>query len=89
MRLNNKGLAWIWIVAIIAIVSVTITWYIESYVANIIMDALEPYIPEQYRGTMTILRYVIAVFPLLFCFGILLWAYARSSRPQEVSYPFG
>lgn len=86
--MNNRGVAWIWISCLIAIALFSIAWFVLSQVAFAVIDAVAANFPGDYQWVITIARNVLQWFPIMMIFGLLLWAYVRSQRPQDVSYPY-
>lgn len=86
--MNNRGVTWIWVSCLIAIVVFSISWFVLSYPALAIIDSLSGSMPSDQQWVLAIARTVLQWFPILMIFGLLLWAYVRSQRPQEVSYPY-
>lgn len=87
---NGRGVAWIWAVCLITIIVLVIAWFALSYPTLMLIDTVtgNPNWPSEYSGTVTIIRNVIQWFLILMVFGLLIWAYVSSQRPQEVSYPY-
>ncbi|MEM1589812.1 MAG: hypothetical protein QW175_05290 [Candidatus Bathyarchaeia archaeon] len=86
--MNNRGVAWIWVSCLIAIVIFSIAWFVLSPVALTIIDSVTAYYPSDIQWVITIAKNVLQWFPIIMIFGLLLWAYVRSQRPQDVSYPY-
>jgi len=84
------NLAYIWIVCFFTIFIVTITWWILAPVALTIIDSITNNfnLGSPWDSLITIMKNVLYWFPLLLIFGVIIWAYNASKKPQVVTYPY-
>lgn len=89
MSRSNSGVIWIWLVCILGLFTLAITWMALSYPAFFFMDAMrENYnYPPTAETAINILETAISWFLVFFVIGLLLWAIASSIKRPEESYP--
>lgn len=79
---------WVWVVWIIALFFLSLTWLVFLYPVSQIIDALEGtgMVPAEGQLTVDFLKALYYLAPILIAFGLTVWAYLRAQRPQEVTY---
>jgi len=86
---KHKGMVYTWIVVLAAIFIVSCAWIIMSqmYVPNIFPEYGEQL--DAFPETQTTYNTIVNVWnywPLIFIFGLIAWAFARSQKREYDSY---
>jgi hypothetical protein len=91
LRSDHSGIISIWIVCFISLIVYSILWFTLGWATFSIMDSVEASFsfPAQALPTIAAMRLVLTWHPLLFFFGMLLWAYNLSQKTEEITQPIG
>lgn len=91
LRRNQSAIIWVWAVCFLAITVNSIAWLVLGWPTYIALDAIESSytFPSVATGTIALIRYVVALEPVMVITGMILWAYVNSGRREEPTYPVG
>jgi hypothetical protein len=86
---NRSGIIWVWAVCFLSIIVYSIAWFSLGWGFNLFIDAIEAsYTFESPTDvTVALLKTVVAWHPIIFVFGMILWALVNSQRREDVTYP--
>lgn len=91
LRRNRSGLIYVWVVCFFAIVIYSIAWFVLGWSAMMTIQAVED--AYTFTGpaatTVDLVKTVIAWHPLIFIFGMIIWALVNSHKREYVSYQEG
>jgi hypothetical protein len=87
---NHRGFIWVWAVCIMSICVYSICWFSLGWAAMAVIDQmlLMYSFPPQAQLIIAVIKQVICWHPILFIFGMLLWAYVNSQRVDPITYPY-
>jgi len=99
-RLNKKGSAAVWLIFLVTLFTITMIYNFLSYpVSNIqvnvkgwINDTVTSQnstIGEKALSTLNVIDIVWQYWPLLFIFGLIIWAFLASTRKEPIYEGFG
>lgn len=91
---DEKGIVWVWVVAICAWAIMAIAYFALSTVLYIVLDSVEAWAPwsghaweSQYMATIELTRNVCAWFLIIMTVGLLMWALINSARREDQTFP--
>lgn len=83
---DNSGVVWVWAVVIIGLIIYSLVWFSTGFALMEVIDVVE----GEYTFASPIshaslfIKTMFQYHPLLFLFGMLLWAYVNSQRKVQV-----
>lgn len=89
MQAANKGIVWVWVVALAGICVYAISFYVLLYPALEIIGVAEGMVSWDADSTFTLnlVKTVLNWHPILFIVGLIIWAFVNSQRREDVTYP--
>lgn len=86
---DNKGIIWVWVVAITAWAIMAVAYFSLSMVVYMVLDQVEGFytFSEQELGVITLTKNVTGWFLIIMTIGILGWALINSARRETSTYP--
>lgn len=86
---DNRGIVWVWVVALCTWAIMAIAYFSLSIVVYMVLDSVEAFYPwgAEEMGVITLTRNVCAWFLIIMTVGILGWALINSVRRGEDTYP--
>jgi len=84
-KLDKKAVIWIYSVIILGTLCYSIIWFATGWAVFEVADASEAIFDmgEPIATTATIMRLFFQYHPIMFFFGMMLWAYVNSQRRRE------
>jgi cbb3-type cytochrome oxidase subunit 3 len=91
LKNDKRGIITIWIVCLLSLCVYSILWWTLGWVTFNVIDVMTASFsyPPQATLTITLMKAVLTWHPILFFFGMLLWAYNLSQKTEEVTTPIG
>lgn len=88
-RDDRRGIIWVWSVCFLTITVNSLAWLVLGWPTYLALDAIEQSytFPSVATNTITLIRYVVALEPVLVILGMLLWAYVNSGKHETPTYP--
>lgn len=89
MKDANKGVVWIWAVALAGLCVYAIAFYAMVYPTLMLIGIVEGMTTWSADAsfTLNLVKTVLNWHPILFIIGTLIWAFVNSQRREEVTYP--
>lgn len=86
----KQGIVWVWLVALIAIVILTIGWFALWWPTLMIIEIVEDSysFPSSSQMAINLVKTVGAWFLIIMVIGFLAWALVNSMKRQEPTYPY-
>jgi len=90
-RENGQAIISIWIVCFLSLAVYSILWFTLGWATFSVIDSVTASysFPAQAQLTITAMKLVLTWHPVLFFFGMLLWAYNLSQKTEEITQPVG
>ena len=86
LKNNKSGVVWIWVVIIVGILAYSLIWFSVGWVVIEVADNVESQYtyepPISYAASF--IRLIFQYHPILFFFGLMLWAYVNSQRNVQL-----
>jgi len=83
---DKSGVVWIWVVIIVGILAYSLVWFSVGWAVIEVADNVESQYtfepPVSYAATF--IRTIFQYHPILFFFGLMLWAYVNSQRRVDM-----
>lgn len=85
---DKRGVIWVWVVILIGLFIFSLVWFTTGYalleISDTVTDQYTFPAPASYAA-----EFILSVFrygPILFLFGMALWAYVNSQRRRPIGY---
>jgi hypothetical protein len=90
-REDHRGIVSIWIVCFISLGVYSILWFTLGWATFKIIDIMTSSFsyPPPAMLTINLMELVLRWHPILFFFGMLLWAFNMSQKGEETTVPMG
>ena len=90
LRDRKGSILWVWIVCLLSIVTMAFLWFIWTWPVNILVDTVVNMmgLPPEATTTITFLRAIFFILPIIIVLGLLVWAFVMSQKREDVTYPY-